>query len=759
MGSGGKGAGGKTVVGEYYMSLHLGFCAWTEGLMLREVRVADRPIWSGALTTRSIIGIDLRDLFGGYLKEGGVHGLLHVLPGDLAQVLPTGLSRRFGLGRFDCPAFRGIASLFFTGFGPFGSYPTEGLDDWIPTDPDSPPGWYWHANNPYLPPVSAVWLRPSKGLNPSTAMTLVDPADTGSRFGSNPAHMIYECLTNRDFGAGAGLESIDIVSFEAAATTLFNENHMLSVKWDRQSSHEDFINEIIDHINATLFTHPSTGKLTIKLLRADYDVNTLRVFDPSNSKIVNFQRKLWGDETANEITVTWTNPITELTETVTAQDLANIAVQGKVVSASRNYHMVRAQWLAMGLAERELAMSVSPLAACDIEADRRAYDLLTGDVVKISSPEHGINQLVMRVASVDYGKPGDSVIRASLMEDIFGAPLSDYLVPVATDDVPSIGDAPQPVDAIAVTLPAMLAALELGYQDPSGLEYPNAVIGYLIKPAPDDIEAELYGPVPTGTGTTYMGHVATVDLAGYCTLASSLPQQAQSLVPTLSNMIGYAARVGDYLLIGGSDEETTELALVVDRTEAGWLLWRGVLDTTPKAWAAGTPIRIASANRRFVDPNIRAAGDTITYRLLSRTSIGRLPCESAPDLVVTPTERPHLPLRPAGVMVEGVAFGTADATGLGAFGVAWSHRNRVVEASVPLEWTSASVSPETGQTTTIEVLDTADRSLILLLSGLTGTSQTILASSLGSAASVIVRVTSERDGLASLQGHEITVLL
>jgi hypothetical protein len=157
------------------------------------------------------------------------------------------------------------------------------------------------------------------------------------------AHIIYDgALTEHRLGHGHGLTDIliDVDSFEDAGVVLYNEPLGLSMIWTRQSSIQDFIQEVLDHIQAALFVDPQTGLLTLKLIRGDYDVGTLPTIDPSNATLTNFGRKLWG-EIVNEISVTWTNPDNEQDETVTVHDLASITTQGGIISDSRNYYGVR----------------------------------------------------------------------------------------------------------------------------------------------------------------------------------------------------------------------------------------------------------------------------------------------------------------------------------------------------------------------------------------------------------------------------------
>jgi hypothetical protein len=116
------------------------------------------------------------------------------------------------------------------------------------------------------------------------------------------------------------------------------------------------------------------------------------------------------------------------------------------------------------------------------------------------------------------------------------------------------------------------------------------------------------------------------------------------------------------------------------------------------------------------------------------------------------------------VQVDGIGYGPIDGSFLpNPVDVAWSNANRLTEDSQILAWTAATVTPETDQTTKIEILNGSDRAVIDTFSSLTGTSYSLdltpYDTPYGSYDGIIVRVTSERDGFESLQGHEITIVL
>lgn len=576
---------------------------------------------------------------------------------------------------------------------------------------------------------------------------------------ANPAHIIFECLTNTDWGMGASPTICDIASFESAAVVLLFERFGLSLVWSNQTTIEAFVSEILDHIQAMLFVNPRTGLLTLKLVRDDYDVETLRELTPDNANMPKFQRVAWGEIT-NEVVVTWTNPENEQEETVQIQDNAAIAAQGGIVSDSRNYYGIRSAALAMAIAARDLRTASTPLASCEVELDRKAWDLLPGDVVKVSWPEHGLNAVPMRVGPVNYGKPGDPKITASLIEDIFSYATTDYSVPPSSewqdDDV-----TPAPMTNSKVfTVPSFFAAnyLPLVGTGLPDIEYPE-VVGGILASSPNAVAYDVYGQRVAVDGTAYDSAITTNTVAGRALLTTALSRAATTEFVGFSDTIGQVQPAQNvFAFIGGDSltDDECEIALVAEVTGNSYTLKRGILDTVPRVWPVGTPVYFIDLTSKVSDLVVRSDAEAVTFKLLSRTVGGILAVEDAPDLTGTLNGRPHYPLRPSNVKVNGVSFASVDIAALDPVPVTWSNRNRTLENSQVVYWDDATVVPETGQTTKIELL-TAAGVPITSFTGLTGTSYNIAASAFAGNTNCFIRVSSQRDGFDSLQFTDINV--
>lgn len=728
--------GAKQEVTQYFMSLHYGLCAGPVDKILR-ITVDDKVAWEGEVSTQTTLEINKPDLFGGIKKEGGLVGLVDVLPGNSTQLLPSNLASKLGRTPSTCPAYRGITSLWFYGAG--GS-PTPLLFGSL----SNSEGFYWSANSPYVQGIKATVQRAPVGLDPALAMIGDD---------ANPAHMIYEALTNTDWSIGAPPSTIDVDSFNYAAQILKDEGLGLSFYWQDPAKIEDFIADVINHIEGQVIVHPRTGKWTLKLIRDDYDPEDLRHITVDNATLTNFQRKLWG-ETINEIVVEWTNPENEETETVSFQDLANITMQGGVVSETKNYPGVRSRDLAMNLASRDLRVAAAPMMSCEAVVNRTFWDVTPGDVVKVSWPRHGMVETVMRVGPVDYGKTNDSAIRLQLIEDVFSLPQATYTPPQGSLWTDPSED-PFPLAYGLVWTLSYYHTVNSG-ANLNGFASPSVLVGVLgAQPGNDTDQFILTTETADAAGNPVVEEGSYLSIVSRATLAADLPFAVTSTIDLLGITRGRGPVVGGFALMGTNDEDM-EICVITSVSGAQIVVNRGVLDTTPKAWPAGTGIWFFTNEEVIEDATAHAAETMVEYRPLTKTSKGILPYASATPLTQILTYRPHLPSRPANVKVNGSASGTIDATDLDEVTVTWVNRNRLLEDSVVMRWDDASVTPEDGQTTTV-TLYAGDGSVLDTIDGLTGTSSVVDISAY-SASTIRLKVTSKVSGLESIQGHSFLLI-
>lgn len=720
----------KMDVTEYYMSIHYGICHGPVDAFL-EMFSEEKQFWSGSVTEPQMLNISKENLFGGIKKEGGLRGHAHMLPGAINQVLPSAFASRLGLTPETAPGFRGCASVAFLGPG------------------GRQPGFYWRANSPYLPGTWIKVRRSPKGMTPGQSM--LGP-------NANPVHIIFEAMTNTDWGMGAPVDSFDMDSFDTAAATLIDEGFGLSLGWFAQGEIQTFITEIIDHIEAALYVSPETGLFTIKLIRDDYDPATLDIITPDNAQLDNFQRKLWA-ETVNEIVVTWTNPENEEEETVSIQDLANIAMQGGIVSDSKNYYGVRNADLAMRLAARDCRVASSPMASCDAIVNRKMFRVAPGGVIKLTWPEWGVNEAVMRIGTVSYGRPGDPHVKISLVEDIFSATTAAFVSPPTSLWVDT-SENPAPLAySLVQTMPYYFLANLVDPGDVADFQFPTVLSMVLgAQNGQDTNQFELFGTLTDPNGDPLQTNLGTLDIVSRAVTSVILPFQATTTNVTFTNLTrGDGPVVGGFVVIGSGSDEECELALITDASTNTITLRRGLLDTIPREWPSGTPLWFVNSDLTFWDSSNWAAGEEVTYLPCPWTSRGMLEVNEADEISGTLSARPWLPYRPANVRINDEPFGEFDLDVTPTLEVTWAHRNRTFEDSVVMAWDAGNTSPEPGQTTTIRFEDT-EGVAYNEISGLTGTSHTLNQVPFLNRDETILRILSVRDGLESLQSHTFKIL-
>lgn len=523
---------------------------------------------------------------------------------------------------------------------------------------------------------------------------------------ANPAHIIYECLTDTSWGLGESPLNIDVQSFIDAARVLFAENFGLSLVWDAASAIEDFVNLILAHINGVIFTDPATGLLTLRLVRDDYDISTVREINPDNAVLTRFSRKAWGD-TINEVQVSWTDPADEDASKVILQDSGNIAQQGFINSSNSDYPGVRTLALAGNLAERDLRAASAPLCTGEAEVNRSFYDLTPMEVVKLHWPEYGVDAVYARATSVTYGDLS-SGLSLTLAEDVFAYPKAEY-----TAINPGEWTPPNPGEggvkgAYIIPSPYYGLASTLGQPTP---QIDGTTTFAVFLSAMDVGGASTYDLYAETTLTNGQTEYQLVDddrpFMTKTVTAAALPGAAESVVS------GLPVAPNDIVILGapslGASAQEFALVASVDEVAGTATLWRGVIDTTPKPWPAGTEVWIGALEDMAADPTARTVNSTVKYKSLPSWSAQ--PLESTPVVSGAVPARASLPYPPANVKINGVdAFSVTAASG--AFSVTWAHRNKETQAEQILKQSDASVPPEANVRYGLEVLNAVGAVLV-----------------------------------------------
>lgn len=714
----GSSKSGSAVVGYWYhMDMQAVVCHGPVDQVV-EIRAGERTAWSGSVTGNTELTIDNPHLFGGESREGGWQGKIDMLFGGSGQIAPTALVDSVAEtgSTTPVPAYRGVLSMFFKGL--------------------TRAGFAFAAMNPYFKPF-AVKVRRYATWYPAKAKIGND---------ANPVHVIYECLTNREWGMGYPSTIIDDAQFQAAADTLHSEGFGISLLWEQSTQIEAFVLDVLKIINASLNQDRTTGELFLKLVRDDYDVGTLPVFDPDNCNLASFARAGSGD-IANEVTLVYTDATTGEDASITVQNLASILDQGRVIAQKIEMPGIRDPDIAAKVAQRELQARTRGLAKVTLETSRAGYTVYDGDAIKLNWPALGISGMVLRVSSIDVGDLESASIRIEAVEDVFGLPSVSYVASPGSGWVDNSATALPVSVQRAVELPYYLVVLNTTSAERAELASEFGFAALLAR-APQSNSVN-YALLTSPDGSTY-----TEDGSGDWTPAATLAADIGFLDTTIT-LTGASrfelANPDEFILVGN------EIMQIVSISYPSVTVRRGVLDTLPEEHTTGDVAWLMAPGLYGLNSDTLVSGETTYFKALTRAPQAILAQGSAPAVSLTLANRFERPYPPGNVKIDGLYFPAA-AVSSDDIPVTWAHRDRTQQTATPLlEWTAGDVGPEAGVAYNLRVYEGV--TMIEEYTGLTGTSQTILPNAGGPySGSYRVELESVRAGITSaVFDHTFTV--
>lgn len=530
------------------------------------------------------------------------------------------------------------------------------------------------------------------------------------QYDMNPAHIIRECLTDPDWGMGYQDADIDDTSFMAAADTLYDEGMGMSLMWDTQTSIEEFIKLIVKHIDAALYVDRQSGKFVLKLIRADFDVNTLIVLDESNiDKIADFSRPSFGELT-NSVTVTYWNAETGADSTITVQDIALQQMQGASIGTSISYPGFTNSAIATRVAQRDLRTLSTPLISCTIYANRDAADLNIGKCFRFTWPDYDVDDVVMRVTGIAYGDGKTNRIRLQCVQDIFSLPDVAFVQP----SPPAWEDPSQPPFPATVRKTFEIPYLELvqtvGQQDIDTTLSATPEVGYVgaaIARPGNEINARMWDDLGAG-----YQEVGNIDFSPAAFLDGAISQMTTTF--PIKGGIDL-----DQVVLNTWAQIDDEIVAVTALTASSITVKRGCLDTTPKVHADGAAL-VFWDNYAQGDNTELVSSDIAKVKVVTVSGAGQLDISQAPEDIITIVGRAARPYPPANVRVNSSYFPTylkAEDISL-----QWAHRDRKQQTASLVGFTEGSIGPESGTTYTVEMKDEGN-TLRRTYSAISGTSQ------------------------------------
>ena len=237
----------------------------------------------------------------------------------------------------------------------------------------------------------------------------------------NPAEVIFQMLFNTYWGGAYIRRSrVDIMSLITLGMVCEDEGLGVSCVIDSVNTINAYVTKVLNHVNAVKFDDPTTGKLTFKAIRADYDADSLPVFDVSNCTSLTFTRLDWS-QTSSTVSVSFTDPDRKYaTGQLNLNDPANNLITHLYAETSVDGNYFTTATNARYLAQVSLLSAAYPLASIEILCNRSGHDVTVGDPISVTWEPYGISKQIFRVSNVDYATLTSGTISITAVEDVFG---------------------------------------------------------------------------------------------------------------------------------------------------------------------------------------------------------------------------------------------------------------------------------------------------------------------------------------------------
>jgi len=246
----------------------------------------------------------------------------------------------------------------------------------------------------------------------------------------NPIHWLREIYTDTEWGLGTPTSLVNDTNLEAAADVLYNEGFGLCIKWEGGQSLEAHVKDVLRYINAVIYEDHLTGMLEMKLIRDDYVIGDLEVFDETDIvNIESFSRGLM-HKIPDVTYLKYWDMYNNIPVTTANHDMALINAQGeRLIPNEVAYTGVVNDVLAGQLAARDQHQLGVFAAQIKLKCKRTMAHLNPGDVFKMVYTSRGIISIVVRVLACHYGTLTDGAVSFDCVEDIFGMKDSLYAAP------------------------------------------------------------------------------------------------------------------------------------------------------------------------------------------------------------------------------------------------------------------------------------------------------------------------------------------
>ncbi len=664
----------------YKVGVQMGICRGPD-VVWKKLWIGDKQVWAGTVDTDGgTVSINEPEFFGGDdLGNGGFSSTIEFYTGSKTQPVSDylALHQDSGVGTDRTPRYSGTAYMVTRGY--------------LTTDEGA-----YLGNSTQIKPYAFEVERYAASWAGQVPSNLVGAE-------CNPMNVIYEVLTNQEWGFGFPAADVDAggagTSFGDAAAVLLAEGNGFSMALTKIMQSSELLMELERQIDGVVFLDHRTGLWKVKLARADYTIATVPQLTDDNVKEVRDYTRGAYDDTTNMITAKYWKRETDSNGHVhykesfaVAQDVGNALIQGggtvataNIVTGEVNFPGCKTSALASSLAWRELRGQAYPLARVTLVVNREFWDLTIGDVVAWTNTQFGYTQLPLRITKIDYGKLQSNQMILQCVQDVFYSATASWGTPedslwdppsVALADYPAaqhvVFEAPR---AIVTRDPLyggdpnvskiMAAARRQTGEGGFHIQQRNAsgTPGGSFADAGEVVAFMRIGALDSALGAGVANPTSTIAIDYTPDLKDTILNSFGS--PTLSEMGSELAQIimvnDEFMFVSNATDGTT----VVNFNT----VYRGALDSVQGNHAAADDVYLL-----FVAAGVSESDFTSTYNVDTR--LDAFASTSRYSDAATPThtswtfaQRPQRPYPPAAVLYNtpaGSEFGTPDMEGDGA---------------------------------------------------------------------------------------------
>lgn len=431
---------------------------------IRRVWVDDKEVVDGVGSPAVISPVDTGDItinkenFTG--EDSSLIGSLEIVPGTTTQVVNSYLLANVTDGANALPAYRGTVYALWKG-GEIGLSPS-------------------------LSPWKFEITRIPDGLGLASQSPNASFITENGVPHANPMNVLYEILTNSEWGASVSSGLINTANFIEQGVKLRSENHGFSMILDNPKSIGQVVQEIERQVDGALILNEETEQYEFLLAReVTESPDTTPLVDQSNAKSVEFTRTSWED-TVNEVRVPYSDPSKAYSDSFAiAGDMANERIQSASTTSTARYPGLKQGSLANIIAWRELRALAYPLSKVTIRADRTFYSLKRTDPIDLTWPPLGIDNVRYRVSKIDLGDLSNGVVVIDAIEDIFQTEISTFGDPITSRWTPFSSNAVAVAEARLFELPDLFKTVSGTQVGVAAIAGNGIQIGYDVHMARD----------------------------------------------------------------------------------------------------------------------------------------------------------------------------------------------------------------------------------------------------------------------------------